>query len=220
MHCLLNKFELKHFFLTGLGYDQSNESDILLLDISNNDEYVWNNDFVPLQSSTLSPSPSPSPSPSLTKDNPQTSDNKSTVIAAVVGSLVGSAILSLGGFLLYRHTRNKKKQDPVIPTPGDYRNPERETLTNHQPMIIPTPVINNNNYNQGQQGSLTDHEPIKVVNNDKNNHGREAVPITDEKSSSQGLDELKDELKSAKQEIQDLRQMILQNNKQASNSNG
>ena len=27
--------------LIGLGYNQSTESDILLLDISNNDEYVW-----------------------------------------------------------------------------------------------------------------------------------------------------------------------------------
>ena len=43
-------------FLIGQGYDQSIESDILLLDISNNDEYAWTTSFVPLSPSSPTPS--------------------------------------------------------------------------------------------------------------------------------------------------------------------
>jgi len=86
----LYEFELLsfwyHFFLTGFSYSQLNESDVLLLDISDNNEYVWTNDFVPSQSPTPTPTLAPS-SPLTTLNNPQNSDNKSTVvIAAVVGS--------------------------------------------------------------------------------------------------------------------------------------
>ena len=151
--------------------------------------------------------PSSSPSP----PTEQNSDNKLTIIVAVVGSFGGSILLSLGVFLIYKYKRNKDKQDPaVIPTPGNFYNPKQDSLTNHQPMTVPAPV-----------GSLTDHKPIEIlVNNDKNNnHMQETIPITDRGFSSQSFDELKNELRSAKQEIQDLREMILQNNRQAPNNN-
>ncbi|RIA84170.1 hypothetical protein C1645_742535 [Glomus cerebriforme] len=100
----------------GDGYDQLTESDILLLDIRNNEEYLWTNQFVP---PTVLPSPTPSgtqlstlpTSLTLSPAPMQQSNNKSTpVISIVVESLFGCVILSLGCFFLYRWNKTKPKQ--------------------------------------------------------------------------------------------------------------
>src|SRR5205807_7548327 len=63
--------------LIGQGYDQSSESDILLLDISNINEYNWTNNF-DLSSPSPPSSLPPSVSPGATGGSPTTttSDNK------------------------------------------------------------------------------------------------------------------------------------------------
>ncbi|RIA89146.1 hypothetical protein C1645_806424 [Glomus cerebriforme] len=78
----------------GKGYDKSVESDVLLLDISNNEEYIWTTTFeLSVPNNTIS---KPNSSSS------QLSNNNSTLtrIIAIVGSLFGSILLSFGSFLL------------------------------------------------------------------------------------------------------------------------
>ncbi|RIA89140.1 hypothetical protein C1645_825273 [Glomus cerebriforme] len=53
----------------GLGYDKSTESDILLLDISNNEEYVWMTLFNSTAPKSISQPPS-SPPPSSSHHHP------------------------------------------------------------------------------------------------------------------------------------------------------
>ncbi|RIA85744.1 hypothetical protein C1645_879106 [Glomus cerebriforme] len=164
----------------GYGYDNTIESDILLLDISNNEEYVWTTTFDPtvpnnvLPSSTSSlPSFTSTSSPSLPSPSSLSSQNNaSAVIAgAIVGSLVSGILLSFGGFFLYKWNKNKQKQKEVAQIHGNegyYNN------YNQEEMIIPTQrnihnynQATNNNYNHGQEiiqiprdENTTNHEPI------------------------------------------------------------
>ncbi|GBB99628.1 hypothetical protein RclHR1_03590003 [Rhizophagus clarus] len=103
----------------GYGYDNiPTESDILLLDISNVDEYIWTNEFYPLPP-PLPPSPSSPPLSTSTLNKLPSSISKSsipssatlpttTVIGAIIGTLFGAALLSFGGFYLYK---NKCRDD-------------------------------------------------------------------------------------------------------------
>ena len=109
--------------LIGQGYDQSAESDILLLDISNNDEYKWTDIFDP------SPPSPPSPPPSISPSAQQQSSNKSVMIGAIVGSLFGGILLTIGGFLLHRWNKNKQKQANALPIPG---NVQQIPTTDHE----------------------------------------------------------------------------------------
>ncbi|RGB22561.1 hypothetical protein C1646_781433 [Rhizophagus diaphanus] len=144
----------------GEGYDKLIESDILLLDISNNEEYMWKTMFEP-----KNPSPSP----------PSFSNN---LAGAVVGSLLSGILLSVGGFLIYKWNKNKRKQKtihendnnndysreekelPIIRGAHNYEQeinndaqeiiqiPENESTTNHEPITISPSVINKNNYHK------------------------------------------------------------------------
>ncbi|RIA96731.1 hypothetical protein C1645_814914 [Glomus cerebriforme] len=195
----------------GYGYDAKAQSDILLLDISNNDEYIWTYNFVPSPSSPSSPSSTSqsvtqsstltsSPTNSPTLPQPTQSNKSLPMIGAILGSLFGGILFSFGCFFLYKWNKNKQKD--VIPPHYDLYNQDEMIIpkeinihdfdaTNHEPMI-PAPVITNRNYNNAQ-----------VVNNN-------------ERVSSQDLDDLKNVFR---QEIQNLRQEILQNNRQTSVSN-
>ncbi|CAG8730036.1 13465_t:CDS:2, partial [Funneliformis caledonium] len=92
----------KYMFISfGAGYDPTIDNDILLLDISNDQEYVWTNIFDP-----------PTDSKSLSVILPI-----STIIAIVIGSLVGGILISLGSLFLYRWNKNKKELTKSIPKP-------------------------------------------------------------------------------------------------------
>ncbi|RGB35682.1 hypothetical protein C1646_759019 [Rhizophagus diaphanus] len=119
--------------LSGDGYDRKVESDILLLDISKNDEYIWTTKFdhsisnnissptssTPTLSSTLSstlsptllptlsPSllPSPSPSPPLLLNN--------KLVGVIIGSLLSGIFLSVGVFFVYKWYKNRQKQKTI-----------------------------------------------------------------------------------------------------------
>ncbi|GBC04887.1 hypothetical protein RclHR1_05920007 [Rhizophagus clarus] len=196
----------------GGGYDQSTESDILLLDISNVDEYIWTNEFYPPTSSIV---PSPSAIPSLTskvsvsspsatsppssnsssivssQSSQLTSSSPTAMIGAVIGSLFGGILLSFVGFYLYRWNRNKY---------GD-KNPYNNDNNNqyqydHGHEIVQPP---NDEYTINHQHRST---PASVINNS----GQKSTPTAnDGKLTLQGL----------QQEIQDLRQIILHNSKQS-----
>ncbi|RIA87836.1 hypothetical protein C1645_739813 [Glomus cerebriforme] len=125
----------------GLGYDNSTESDILLLDISNNEEYIWTTSFVPTVPNNMPPSSSSSSSPSSSLSP---TNNIPVIAGATVGSLFGIILLSFGSFFLYK--RNKKsKQKDILRIQGN-ENHERairinENSTDHEP-IIPTSLVN------------------------------------------------------------------------------
>ncbi|RIA83036.1 hypothetical protein C1645_880736 [Glomus cerebriforme] len=82
----------------GFGYDQS-ESDILLLDISNKDEYVWSNTFEP---------------PVI----PVKSVQAKNFTGIIIGSSIGITLLSFGGlFILYKWNKKKQKQKNLASIP-------------------------------------------------------------------------------------------------------
>jgi hypothetical protein len=94
-----------------LGYTQETENDILLLDISNNDNYVWTTKFEP-PSLTSQSSPPSQPSQS----------NNINPISIAIGTLIGiigGIALTVGSFFLYKMYKNTKEQSIVIPTPGN-----------------------------------------------------------------------------------------------------
>jgi hypothetical protein len=128
---------------------------------------------------------------------------------AVLGSLLGGILLSIGCFLIYKWNKNKQNQKTIrgnvnyngynqgereLPTIRDIHNyeqainndkqeiiqiPRNENTINHKPIIIPPPVISNNNYH-GQEiiigpenENTTNHEPIIIPSND--HHGQEIM---------------------------------------------
>ncbi|CAB4414585.1 unnamed protein product [Rhizophagus irregularis] len=97
----------------GVGYDRKAESDILLLDISNNEEYVWTTSF------------DPSPSPSSSSQTSNNSSDNSKMVGAIVGSLLSGIFLSVGSFFLYKWNKNKQNQNHITRTvliPHSYSN--------------------------------------------------------------------------------------------------
>ncbi|PKC03825.1 hypothetical protein RhiirA5_423173 [Rhizophagus irregularis] len=139
----------------GDGYNKTVESDILLLNISNNEAYIWTTIFDPKMPSppppslppspppsTLSPLPppsTPSPSPSLSSSSPL---NNSGNIAGmiVVGSLLSGILLSaIGSFLIYKWNKNKQKTIHENDNSNDYYSQEEKEL----------PIVRNiHNYEQ------------------------------------------------------------------------
>ncbi|GBB99972.1 hypothetical protein RclHR1_00370013 [Rhizophagus clarus] len=100
----------------GAGYTRDEDNDILLLDISNNDEYVWTTSFVPqsLTSQPQSPIPQPS-SQSITNTN----TNSIGIAIGVSIGIIGGIALTVGSFFLYKQYKNRKEQRIAIPTPGN-----------------------------------------------------------------------------------------------------
>ena len=102
--------------IIGINYDI--DDDILLLDISNNEEYTWTNDFDPRPPTPEATMPPTSKIPSSSKDN---KDNKPIIIGAVVGSLFGVIVLSLGALLIYKRVQYQRanQNTTTIQTPGN-----------------------------------------------------------------------------------------------------
>lgn len=112
---------------------------------------------------------------------------------AIIGSLIGGATLSSVGFFLYRWNKNRQKRDN--------NNQEEKNTYNHGQEIEQIPK---NEY-------ITNHEPISAPDSiitNCSNHGQESIPIVDDNRLT---------LHELKQEIQDLRQIIIQSNKQSTN---
>ena len=96
-------------------------------------------------------------------------------VGAVIGSLIGGILLTVGSFLSYKWYKNSKEQNNAIPTSGDERNnysqeTSREKTTSQiQQVTIPIPEdakpsvrdeinrynndnnVDNRNFNQGSE---------------------------------------------------------------------
>ncbi|CAB4442654.1 unnamed protein product [Rhizophagus irregularis] len=216
-------------------YDPLDGGDILLLDISNNDEYVWTNEFEPLSLSSSATTTSPSTiaiSPSATATslspfNNSQQSNKSSLSAAniagaVVGTLFGGILLLLGCFFLYKW--NHKRNESL--TLGSENRGYIFTRGNNKGQEMAQLPINNNYIQHGKEVFHHGKEVLQAPSNESTtNH--ELLTISDlkdehnKKLSLQDIDD--DALQYLKNEmLQSLKQEIiqnLQNNGQASSSN-
>jgi len=85
------------------------DSDILLLDISNNDEYTWTTIFEP---SVQTKSSTPSTTTIISVSSSQQSNTSSNNVPIVIGITIGTFIsisLVFGGVFLYRRNKNKQR---------------------------------------------------------------------------------------------------------------
>ncbi|RIA88180.1 hypothetical protein C1645_877589 [Glomus cerebriforme] len=180
----------------GFGYDKFIESDILLLDISNNEEYIWTTTFIPSltppssSSSPSSSSPSPSSPSSLSQPfNNNSSNNTPAMAGAIVGSLFGGILLSFGVFFLYKWNKNKQKQKDIL---------QIESYNNNNQEGIPTST-ERDIHNNGQKSMLTTLRnfdtnitsrneamkiPTPIINNRNNNYGQEIVQISRDENTT------------------------------------
>ncbi|CAB4414997.1 unnamed protein product [Rhizophagus irregularis] len=102
----------------GTGYVRENDNDILLLDISNKDGFVWTTSFVPPSLT------SQSQSPTSQLPNQSSSHSNINVIGVAIGvsiGVIGGIALTVGGFFLYKQYKNRKERSTAIPTPGNER---------------------------------------------------------------------------------------------------
>ena len=114
--------------IVGKNYDNSVESDILLLDMSNSENYTWTYTFDPsmpsassVTSTTSTYSTETTETESVnTSSNVQHSDRSSNnipvIIGKIIGSLFGCVLLSFLGFFLFRWIKNRHKRDIQIDT--------------------------------------------------------------------------------------------------------
>src|SRR6266540_1149352 len=158
----------------GMGYNTTFgmvDSDILLLDISNNDEYTWTTIFEPsVQTKSSTPSTTTSSPPSSKRPN-----YTLIIIGAVVGSFIIGISLAFGGVFLYKWNKNKKENKQLIPITGN----EQVNDTNHEVLEFPTRNVNdhgqeiNNVYKRKMLPTLPIAE--NSTNNETYNHGNETT---------------------------------------------
>ncbi|GBB96546.1 hypothetical protein RclHR1_02780009 [Rhizophagus clarus] len=124
----------------GVGYDRTIESDILLLDISNNEEYIWTTNF------DLS--------------SPSHSSNNKTVI--ILGFLLGGVlllVLLVGGFFVYKWNKNKKEQKVNYRNENYSNHGQEEIEISSEPTVS---VISNSNNNHEQEVTSTSADNIRL----------------------------------------------------------
>ncbi|GES78853.1 hypothetical protein GLOIN_2v1844124 [Rhizophagus clarus] len=158
----------------GGNYDQSVESDILLLDIRNNDEYVWTYDFDPSTIPVKPATPVKSTQTTQINNDESSNDNKSAMVGVVIRSLVGGVLLSFGGLFLYKWSKNKRNQ---IPTPG---NENRNNYDREVMLITTKSDIHNHEREAVINEKTSDQNTNNILENSKidvYNHGQEIIQI-------------------------------------------
>ncbi|CAB4399944.1 unnamed protein product [Rhizophagus irregularis] len=205
----------KYMVITfGDGYDRTVENDLLLLDISNNEEYIWTTQFDP-KNDTVSPPP------------------PNNIVGVIVGSILSVIFLSVGGFFIYKWNKNKQNQKTINENNNrsNYSQeekdndkqeiiqmPRNENTTNHEPVIVPANDYHGQEIMQTpKNGNSTNNEPIipaPAVASDNNNYnyGQEVISTSNNGRLSSQI--LKDEiLQAVKQEIKnELLQAVRDNN--------
>ncbi|GET01594.1 hypothetical protein GLOIN_2v1780026 [Rhizophagus clarus] len=201
---------IMNYMVITFGYFYQTENDVLLLRISNHDEYIWTNEFNPSSNIVMPSTPSTSPSalptiPSLQQSN---SDMKFT-FGIIFGTLLG---LFLFIFLVCLWTCRKRNDNKN----QDKKNVHNqvplgnENIYNHGREIIEESSSNEHVHNHGQEIiELPDNERIfnhgqeivqlhtsdPIINNSYN-HGQELIQnVNDKTFSQQYVQELEQEIK-------------------------
>ncbi|RIA95118.1 hypothetical protein C1645_734278 [Glomus cerebriforme] len=87
-------------------YKSSGESDVLLLDISNDSEYIWTTSFDPTPLTNLNSTSSSPAEPLASSEN----DNKTIIIGCIIGLILLVSILSVvSAYFFIRYRENIKK---------------------------------------------------------------------------------------------------------------
>ncbi|RGB41048.1 hypothetical protein C1646_663347 [Rhizophagus diaphanus] len=158
----------------GFGYDRTVESDILLLDISNNEEYIWTIKFdpsVPKTSPSSSPSPSlPLPSSSQLSNSSSNNSNSNHMVGAIVGSLISVIFLLVGGFFIYKWIKNRQNQK-IINENNNHNNEEKAMPTERD--IHDYDQVMGNNEQEIIKMPRNENESIIIPAND--HHGQEII---------------------------------------------
>ncbi|CAB4404275.1 unnamed protein product [Rhizophagus irregularis] len=272
-----------NYMVISYGSGYTTENDILLLDISNVNEYIWTNEFKPSSSISISvkttsvpvlppPTLPPLPPSSPSISSQKSKNNNSNITGAIIGPLFGGALLSFVGALLYRWNKNRNKNFyrnnnnnnniNINGNENNYNNIQAGRINYYPGQEIiqppaPTSLINDNmningnesNYNNIQaqrinyypgQEIIQPPAPTSLINDNMNINGNESIynnnniraervnyypgqEIIQPPASATVINmspNANDEIQGLKQEIQDLRQIILQNNKQTTNSMG
>jgi hypothetical protein len=111
-------------------YRTVGESDVLLLDISNDSEYLWTTSF--------DPTPLTSSPPIVSK--PKT-NNRGIIVGLSIGVIVIIGILLLGVLFFIRRRKIHKSEKP-IPTPGtDINNEEIITIPSGYELSHKRPIL-------------------------------------------------------------------------------
>ncbi|CAI2189089.1 18809_t:CDS:2, partial [Funneliformis geosporum] len=102
----------------GFSYDKNVDKDILLLNISNNEEYMWTNYFDPNVPTTVASKVTTNSSTTATPTNVSSGISIPIIVGATVAILLDAIFLLLGGFYFYKWKKNKKENICAIPTSG------------------------------------------------------------------------------------------------------
>ncbi|CAB4489708.1 unnamed protein product [Rhizophagus irregularis] len=147
----------------GLGYNESEENDILLLDISNKDEYIWTNEYDPTSSNISA----------------QSFNEPSKVNVNITGAIVGSLIVcALFVFALYMWNKRSQAEKNIFNHgQGIVASPDNGNIHNYE-------LESSNNVNMHNHG----REFVESSNNENiHNHGQEIVePPSNERIFNHG----------------------------------
>ncbi len=210
--------------LIGDNYNETG-NDILLLDISNNDGYIWTNSFEPQTTPTTSLatttttsiaipplSTSVSSSPLSSQQSNALSKNIPVVIGIAIGAFIVSISLAFEGVFLYQRNKNKKENKKAISFPGNevkdtnheiLEIPAIRNLNNYRHEIISTTPAIGDVYRQKMLPKIAENE--NLTNNEIYN-GNEITPSTDNQGSS--LQNIEEMLHVITQEVQDLKARV------------
>ncbi|CAG8649755.1 14089_t:CDS:2 [Funneliformis caledonium] len=138
----------------GYGYNRKVDNDILLLDISNDEEYMWTNIFDPNELK----SPPPTESPKVSPNTPATL----VMFGVSIGTCAVIISLLIGGFYLYKWRKNKMENIRALPTPGSADNNNYV----HEALAVST---RSNVYNHGQE-TIPTHENTHFIDNNRHRY--------------------------------------------------
>ncbi|GBC00766.1 hypothetical protein RclHR1_03970008 [Rhizophagus clarus] len=122
----------KHMVITfGKGYNQEIEDDLLLLDISNNNEYAWTSYFAlsPITNSKSLDQTDAQPDQPDTQSMQSNATNGSDVMTGlIIGAIINGILLIVGTFFLYKWYKNKRIRNNAT-LPNQINNQGQEIIS-------------------------------------------------------------------------------------------
>ncbi|CAG8530091.1 6737_t:CDS:2 [Funneliformis caledonium] len=193
---------IEHYMVIsfGMDYNPNIDNDILLLDIGDEQEYIWTSSF-------------------------EVNPTVPVTIGIIIGSVAGCVLLLLGGLFIYkRYTNKKEKNKVVLPTPEVVGNKDvnRRDINDLRHEILTVPTDNNDdgreitsNIDYQRSGSLRDvdlknfkNEMLQIVRQEiQQNLKQDVAQNSEQASNANVLENFKNEMiQVVKQEMETLRQ--------------